>query len=280
MTHTLLDLSGKTELRWLARLAAGVRAAVGEVHYFLAGATARDVLLQHAHGIDTGRMTKDVDLAFVVSGWPDFHVIRARLLNSGFFLPVQNVVHKIKFENQIEIDLVPFGGIEREDRTIAWPPDGAFVMNVFGFKEIASNAIQIALPDGERLLVVTLPALTVLKLVAWSERRLTEPGKDAHDLSVIIRNYLDTGNIVRLYDEGQALLKDDAFDYEVAGAWLLGRDIADLLPAGAREKVTAMVAKELDEQGQMHLIGDMPIDPERGLLILKGLMRGLTEGFE
>lgn len=36
------------------------------IDYFLAGATARDIMLTHVFGIDPGRITRDVDLAIAI----------------------------------------------------------------------------------------------------------------------------------------------------------------------------------------------------------------------
>jgi hypothetical protein len=42
------------------------------LEYFVAGATARDILLSGVFGLDTGRGTRDVDLAIAIDGWPQF----------------------------------------------------------------------------------------------------------------------------------------------------------------------------------------------------------------
>jgi predicted nucleotidyltransferase len=184
-----LDLSQKTELRLLAAVVREVSRAAGDEPFFLAGAYARDVLLLHAHGIDTGRQTADVDLAIAVESWQRYEALREALI-AGEFTAVPPSLHKLRFRRALEVDFVPFGGVERADRTIAWPPDGSFVMRAFGFREVQAATITVALPDATEVQVATLPALTLLKLVAWSERRLTEPGKDAHDIALIMRRYL------------------------------------------------------------------------------------------
>lgn len=37
--------------------------------HFIIGATARDILMTHVHGIDAGRATRDVDCAIAVESW-------------------------------------------------------------------------------------------------------------------------------------------------------------------------------------------------------------------
>lgn len=274
---TSLDFSHKDELRLLGALVNCVnKAAVGRP-YLLAGATARDLLLQYAHGIASGRATVDVDLAFLIETWEEFLALRQALIHSGDFAEIPRCgLHKLQFRDMLEVDCLPFGGVESEDRTIAWPPENDFVMTMFGFKEAQRSSIAITLPDAAQVQVVSLPALAILKLIAWSERRLIEPGKDAGDLLLILRNYLAAGNHERLDAEGPYLL-GSPFDYEAASGWLLGKDMALLLDAAGRERLARIIAGEADEAGQMRLAGDMAREPDRPLALLRALEEGFTE---
>lgn len=274
-----LDLSQKSELRLFAALVREVSSAAQGAAFFLAGAYARDVVLLYAHGIDTGRQTADVDLAIAVESWERYEAVRAALV-AGEFEAIPPAHHKLRFRGSVEVDFVPFGGVERSDRTIAWPPDGSFVMRAFGFREVQAATITVALPDATEVQVATLPALTLLKLVAWSERRLTEPGKDAHDIALILRRYLDAGNAERLHTEAEELLLADDFDYEVAGAWLLGRDVARCLDEKGREEIALLLTEEADPDGNLRLAGDMRMDAERALRLIGGLRDGFTRAAE
>lgn len=271
---TLLDLSQRGD-PLLGALIGRINAIVGDAPYLLAGATARDLLLQAAHGIDPRRATTDVDLAFMVSTWDEYLGLRTRLLEPGDFAEVPGGgLHKLRFRGNLEVDIIPFGAVENADRTIAWPPQGDFVMTVFGFREAYGASITVILPPNERVQLVSLPALAILKLVAWQERRFEQPGKDAHDLALILRNYLDAGNHERLHDE----IPDaggSPYDYEIGGAQLLGKDMARLLDAAGRDRLGRLIADEADEQGQLRLAGDMMrTDPERALELLAALEDG------
>jgi len=272
-----LDLSQRSELRLLAALVRGVRRAAEKAPFFLAGAYARDVLLFYGHGIDTGRQTADVDLAVAVESWRRYEALRMALIGSGEFVAIPPSLHKLRYGRSLEVDFVPFGGVERPDRTIAWPPDGSFVMHTFGFREVQAATLSVALPDATEIDVASLPALMLLKLVAWSERRFAEPGKDAHDMALILRHYLDAGNAERLYTEAEALLNREDFDYEEAGAWLLGKDLAGCLDTEARGRVAAMLAGEADERGPLRLAGDLRMEPERALRLLAALEDGFSQ---
>ena len=53
--------------------------------YFVCGAAARDIVLQHVYGIETGRATADVDFAIAAENWEQFDSIKARLIKTRRF---------------------------------------------------------------------------------------------------------------------------------------------------------------------------------------------------
>jgi predicted nucleotidyltransferase len=65
------------------------------LEYFVTGATARDILLSGVFGLDTGRGTKDVDLAIAIDGWPQFEAVKRRLVETGAFAPDEQVMHRV-----------------------------------------------------------------------------------------------------------------------------------------------------------------------------------------
>lgn len=277
MTAISLDLSKQTDLRWLSGLVRLVGAAADDLPFFITGATARDLILQYGYGIDAARKTHDVDFAFMVETWPAFEALRSRLLATGKFAAAPGNVHRLQFDTGMVVDLVPFGAIERPDRTIAWPPSGAVVMSVFGFREALAATIPVLLPERITAQVVSLPALAVLKIAAWMERRHVQPGKDAYDLWLILRHYLDAGNRDRLYTEAAQLLEQSDFDYEAAGAWLLGQDMARLLAADAKTKIGTLLEQESNPNGALALVGDMRTDPQAVLILMGAMTRGFME---
>lgn len=274
----MLDFSQRPELGLHAQVIAEVQVvadALG-VRPLIVGAFARDLHLVHAHQIPVVRQTEDIDLALALDSWSAFEQLRARLMASGRFAETKSA-HRLRC-GALPIDLVPFGLVERADRTIAWPPQGDVVMDVFGFQESQRAAIEVLLPTGVRARAVTLPALALLKLVCWEDRHMRSPRKDASDLQLIIASYLQTGNEARLWDEFVHWTEEDDFDYEASGARMLGHDIAPLLDAGGRKRVTAL----LDGQSQAEAPGRLPFEmnshmPERATRMLSSVLQGLGE---
>ncbi|MGH2396485.1 MAG: hypothetical protein ACRDFW_05765 [bacterium] len=113
----MLDLADKPGLRWLAALVADLQAAPS-IDLLLVGAAARDVLLSYAHGIALARATNDADVAFAIPDWATFDNIRRHLLDSGRFQRLA-AAHKLRHHSGVRVDLIPFGGVEGPDGSIA-----------------------------------------------------------------------------------------------------------------------------------------------------------------
>jgi len=102
--------------------------------YFLAGATAREIILRHVFGRPPGRRTLDVDFGIAVRDWEQFENLKSALIKNADFMQhpkqKQRIFHK---SPSVIVDLIPFGGVERTDGTITWPPEEDIVMRVRTF---------------------------------------------------------------------------------------------------------------------------------------------------
>lgn len=261
-----------------------IRSCVGDVDLMLIGAAARDLLLQHLHGIDTRRKTNDVDLAFAVADWPAYETMKAALVASGEFEPSKRIHHRLLCKIGLPIDIVPFGGIESPNAEIAWPPDGNDIMSVIGYAETRSAADDVLLPGDEPLAVPTLPMFALLKLFAWEDRYRIQPGKDATDLLFVLDNAFRTMGLELLNEIAPELLEADDFDVDLAGAWMLGADVRTTIDRFSRRcqailaKVSTTLEREVDPDGSLTLIGQLHAnDPERARLKLIAFGNGVHQ---
>ena len=281
MTSTLLDFSRRSELALHARVIADVQAATAArgVPTMVTGAFARDLHVYYAHGMDTIRQTEDIDLALSVSDWATFADVKQRLIDTGRFRSIRGAQQRLRHADGMPLDLVPFAGVETAERRIDWPPDGAFQMDVFGFREALAASQRVRLPEGADTLLVSLPGLALLKICAWNDRHYRTPRKDAEDLALITENYLDLGNIERLWNEFAGWTEELEFDTARAGARMLGVNIGGLLSDSGRERVAAIVAEQASIEVPGLLPQEMsPYDPERARALLAALLKGLYEG--
>jgi predicted nucleotidyltransferase len=126
---------------------------------------------------------------------------------------------------------------------------GDFVMNVAGFEEALVSALCIELEPGLAISVASLPGLAILKMIAWAERH-SQNNKDAADLYKILIGFEGAGNQNRIFDEELPLLESVAFDLTLAGAQLLGRDVARIADSAA----SLQIAKLLNSETQVNLL--------------------------
>lgn len=220
--------------------------------YFLAGAMARDILLTHVHGIDTGLATVDVDFGVAVANWNDFNQIKSRLLESGPFNAADKIEHRVYYRPHgsnegYPIDIIPFRGVETAPRTIAWPPEHNIIMNVIGYEEVLATVVQVQIDDSLTVPIASLPGLALLKLFSWQDRH-AKTTKDARDIAVLFRHYHAAGNQNRIYDEEMALLESVDFDLDLASPRLLGKDVRQIASAATREAASTLLndAKMMD----------------------------------
>ena len=242
-----------------ARMLVLARRAAQEcgLEILLVGATARDVLLGK-YNINTGRATRDVDIAVAVETWEEFDRLQQRLVDTGQFTVStgqlqRHIFRDERIDSDLWIDIIPFGGIEDENRKIRWPPDEAFELNLTGYQDAFESSREVEVAPELTLNVVSLSGLSALKLIAWDDRKDRLEDRDAHDFTVIARSYLDAGNNVRLYAELPDLVEQDGFDYTLAGAHLLGYDMQRTLAEETVNYVVEILTREVDLNGNLRL---------------------------
>jgi predicted nucleotidyltransferase len=228
------------------------------LEYFVAGATARDILLYHVFGIEIGRATLDVDLGIALDSWAQFDMIKARLVETGELTTDDRTPHRLFYRRTSRhrgypLDLLPFGGVEQSPHTIAWPPDLSIVMNVAGYREALAAAHPVEVRRGFVVPVVSLPALAILKVLAWDDRGAENP-KDALDLATLLRRYHEAGNEDRLFGEEFDLFEASDHNIDRAAPHLLGKDAARIITPATRQQVVAVLA---DTARQSKLVKDM-----------------------
>ncbi len=93
MTSISHNLTGKIDEKTVAILSE-IDAIARELRiaFFIVGATARDILLQHAHGIRTTRATLDVDIGVFVTDWDQFQTLKEALVNMDRFFEEADII--------------------------------------------------------------------------------------------------------------------------------------------------------------------------------------------
>jgi predicted nucleotidyltransferase len=232
-------------------------ASAWEVRYFVIGANARDMLMHHVHGLPVRRASLDVDFGIVVETWEEYQKMLTALLEDASFRAHPKMMQRLYFSSssneEVCIDLIPFGGVAAPDQTVAWPPDMRTIMNVAGFDEAINNALSVHIGRETIVPVCSIPGLVITKLMAWLDRG-DEDHKDATDFRYILTNYDSAGNLDRLYGEASEVLVACDFDISLAGAQLLGMDVGQIAGDAVRLHVEKILTEPMRIKLRTHML--------------------------
>jgi len=286
MKNTSLGLSGKLDPISVEILAEIEKTATDvAISFFVVGATARDIILQHVHDIKPKRATNDIDIGVIIEEWNQFESFKSQLMDKGKFTPDKQQNQRLHYKSKFPIDIVPFGVIADKKGTVTWPPQHENSMNVAGFQESYQYAVSATLRSDPELVVkiASMAGLAIMKLIAWDDNPARRR-RDATDLFLLMRSYIDAGNLDRLYDQETDLFDGGDFDYELASARLLGRDMAKISRTDTHAQLIEILKREADrEQGHQIAVDVLTTDSheyksyEQVVEYFNSLLKGLTE---
>jgi predicted nucleotidyltransferase len=199
------------------------------VDFYLVGAMARDIQLSIKPGYGAVRGTKDVDLAIYIGSEEEFYQVKESLIKTGSFEAHPKEAIKLFYKNAIEVDLLPFGAIENDQRETRINKPTVFIMDVPGFQEAYSDVTIMTIEDMS-INVCSLEGIVLLKLIANDDR--PERTKDISDIEHIITVYFDL-NDETIFGESfdvMELYNTNISNYlELVSSRVIGRKIRDLL---------------------------------------------------
>lgn len=225
--------------------------------FYVIGAAARDIVLTAIHGQNVKRSTADLDIAIAIPDWNEFDTIEKGLCRLEGIEKSGKQRQRFIYREIFLLDIVPFGGVAKEDSTIYWPPEEEVAMSVAGFPEATNDIIEVDIDHEFTVKVVQMPGVFLLKLNAFKDRHL-ENNKDADDIAHIISCYLNIYQD-RAIEYHYDIYNDENFTTFIAGAILLGRDVKRILsdsPA-TLETFSGLLQTELDAEEESALINQM-----------------------
>ncbi|MFT5501017.1 MAG: putative nucleotidyltransferase [Woeseiaceae bacterium] len=232
MTRESLDISGKLDDASIDVIEAiAHEAEKHSIPFIIVGAAARDMFMQHFYGVAIHRATDDVDIAVDVSDWTEYQSLTASLVSRGF--ETTNQTQRLRADNQMVVDIVPFESIADTNGNIQWPPDQDIEMNVLGFQEALHNPVELMIRKTPKLVVpvISVPGFLLLKLIAWGDRTKDLRPKDALDIKFILQKYASIDPAVDSVWTQPELIALYEGDTECVAAQILGRLVNNLANA-------------------------------------------------
>jgi predicted nucleotidyltransferase len=104
--------------------------------------------------------------------------------------------------------------------------------------------------------------------------------RDVADIHTLLKEYGDAGNEDRLYGAEVNVLEAEGYDFELAGARLIGRDAAGVISEDTRKRVRDILESDpqMEELTNQIIVSSMRNDPEY-LRRCELLVSKLREGF-
>ncbi|RYE27468.1 MAG: hypothetical protein EOP45_01145 [Sphingobacteriaceae bacterium] len=215
-----------------------------DIDYYLIGAFARDLWMNHINTLPIRRATVDVDFSIYISSQDTFITLKNYLKESEGF-QADREPYRLHAPDQTIIDLIPFGGIE-QDHMVYLEGSPPMELSVFGNMQVLAHAANIQL-NGMDFKICTLPGLCILKLIASHEKpeRLT---KDLGDFYYILENYFEIAGDT-IYDGDYDDLIDEDFEPKIAAAKMLGRQLLPILSESMSLKTVFITILKKQQQG-------------------------------
>lgn len=238
------------------------------VPFCLIGASALGCLLR-----DVWRRTHDLDMAVAVS----VSELRVGLSALPGWRRNPRREHEWIGPGEVKADLVPAAPELLAAGEVVWPESGNR-MSLVGFRLAFERAIEAQVTADLAIPVAPLAVIVLLKVAAYLDRP-AERERDLEDLGHVLEGYVPAHDARRFADDVIAA----GMTFEQAPAFLLGRDLSDIVDTRERSAIEAFVAKVRDErdpaatQARMARVGPAAWhrEPEELLLRIEAFEKGL-----
>ncbi len=227
------------------------------VPFYLIGARARDVWFLPQKNM---RITKDIDWIAASEEAAIFKIIIHQLIEKEHFTPTRNPFTLISPKG-MEVDLLPFS--ENTGRSLE------------GLREVFERGTQGVTFDGGVLYqVATLPAIVLLKLIAWDDRPDYRV-KDLQDIGVILAHYFERF-ADDIYDNHNDLFENRELN-EIA-AHVIGRKIRYIIGKSTQLQTRLTDILKNKRKKIVITIAQASGEPENTInQVLNSLLEGISE---
>lgn len=218
------------------------------IDFYLIGAIARDIQLSGKHNIVAPRATRDIDIAILVHDQDSYDQL-VRNLQVKFGFTDTDQPYRYKYKDGTLVDILPFGQIESEERTVTLQGRKVEKLSVIGFQENHRYTEEVEFDDGFKVNVSSLAGICVLKFFAWGDKPNIRE-RDIGDINFILSKYNDI-HIDEIFDKQSDILGLD-WDSRIP-ARLLGRHMAIILNEDheTKETLLALLNDNITQTGRL-----------------------------
>jgi predicted nucleotidyltransferase len=249
------------------------------VDFYIIGAIAKEYWYQR--GNKRMRQTKDVDFAVLVASREVYEAVRERLRGHQFADTRENAFVMISPQG-VQVDLLPFGDIAIDDN-VQLTGEGMIKIRVNGFMEVYETGVtEVEMETGHVFKAATLPAITLLKLIAYDDRP-EKRQKDARDIAGIIQHFFDLEADL-IYEHHNDLFREEEPERELQeiAAIVIGREMKKMCGDNKKLKdrlisiLTTQIEKEQVSAFVQQMVGETKLTVKDVVGWLAHLRQGVS----
>jgi predicted nucleotidyltransferase len=249
-----------------------------DIDFYLIGALARDTW--YAELNKRSRATKDVDFAVLIGSQKDYDAVKEYLAEHKNFIAIKNNSFVMKSPDGVEVDILPFGGIEI-DQKVQLTGTGLTNIKVNGFLEVyQAGTEEMKMATGHTFKVATLPAIVLLKLIAYDDRPEMR-FKDARDIVNIIDHYFDL-QAELIYEHHSDIFEGEEMRGGEIAALVIGREMKKIAAnnESLHQRLSKIIATQIELKENSAFTRNMVQESggtvEEAVTLLDRLLQGLT----
>lgn len=234
------------------------------------------------NNISPRRATRDIDFAVFINDKGIYEAIKEYFISEEEFETYKGNAFVLLWKDGTQVDLLPFGNIEDENRRVTVEGTGYTSVNVDGFKEIYDEGLpEIEMLDVSPFKVCTLPGIIVLKLIAWDDRPEVRRD-DIKDISDIINHFFSMNDNL-IWDEHSDLFEGDDADLQLISARAIGRLIKriavrnDKLNERIQRILTINAGEPAESQMAAIMVEYFNTSVEECVKIIREILKGFEE---
>lgn len=249
------------------------------IDFYLIGALARQVWYEKA---DLGfRTTKDVDYAVLIGSHQEYNEVKRHLIDIEGFVEYKGNAFVLIAPDGTQVDILPFGEIE-SDGSVEISGEGMTSIKVDGMKEVYDAGTELVDFDtGNTFKVATLPAIALLKFIAYDDRP-DQRQKDAQDITNLILHFFKLHTDL-IYDYHNDLFDETIVPrFESIGPIVLGREIRKIaqLKGSLVERLEEIMNRHIDlKENSLFVRLMVQATPDTDVETMAGYLADVLWGF-
>lgn len=184
------------------------------------------------------RVTNDLDISVSV----ELDELPARLHLLPGWSADARAEHRWLAPGGVRVDVVPAGPELRRAGVLHWPRSGND-MSLLGQRLVFEHSVEVRLTSDLTIRVAPVPVIAVLKMIAYQDQPHARV-RDLVDLAHALDEHIEADDMRRFTEDVSAAVPS----FELASAYLLGRDAGAVVNGEERAPVAAFLAKVRDER--------------------------------